>query len=440
MVGRAWSASDDQALVDAVRVHGHQWSVVGPALGRTGSAVRGRWRVVSGRLVAHPTLAAVAGAVSPAWVSTGGPLVSRRSPSRDRRGGRPWDRVISRGHSGGRRPTFTQSQWLHNWGLLVPQPVWCLCNLARAVSILCRRVPQGRVRAARTRVPWDDLVAWGMVYLQGDACHTMTSSIANMYWVCGPTRAGFCTPAEVARFMGFDSRGGVFVSARRIIPSDYRLNYCLAESVHRLTAMHAGQSALSRVPPGTSLRTVGSLYSGCFDELASGFVYVGVPLYRVFAAECDQDKRAVLQASFGYPDALMYQCVSEAGERCPSVDVLTVSPPCRAISQAHTYSSDLERDGVSVQAVEEHIEAILAVARRAGPKVMVVEQSSGLATHFPGLFSRFDQAIRGLGFSVFYELVDARDLGATHHRSRCTWVCISEVLAPRAAQLDEPRA
>ena len=346
------------------------------------------------------------------------------APKRDRRGGRPWSFFVDESCLSPRPPTQRQHTLLQNWGLLGPSPIILLCNLQRAESIaksyLVRLGSTGTNRELLdTFLGLPLMRRLGAIYTGADVCHTLTSSNSNLYWVLLPGRSGaFLGPAALASFMGMGRRG-CYTTARRLISSDYTLSYCIAESVHARLANYCAMSAV--VLAGSALSTIGSLYSGAFDALAEGFVSVGTPLSRLFAAERDVTKQKVLRASYAYLH--IYSSAMDAASYCPNVDVLVASPPCHEVSSARRSESTVEADSLATEAVDSHLSAITACITRAEPRIFIVEQSSGLLTHHRSTFDNFDAAIKSIGYRVLFLDVDAAaDLQSTHARRRLIWL------------------
>ena len=160
-----------------------------------------------------------------------------------------------------------------------------------------------------------------MVYYPGEDCHTVTTN-AHLSWVGGVGDGRFVTAQETAAFMGHSSRGE-FNSARSSF-GECGAQMLVAESVNSRVADRVG-GMVDALAPGP-FSTLGSLYSGCFDELGRGLSRVLGPLFCVFVAELDEGKRTVLEDAlspfYSFPD------VSEVRGRSLPVDVLCVTPPC----------------------------------------------------------------------------------------------------------------
>ena len=101
-----------------------------------------------------------------------------------------------------------------------------------------------------------------MVYYPREACHTITTD-AHLSWVGGVEGGRFVTAQEAAGFMGHSSRGG-FALARSVF-GECGAQMRVAESVNSRVADYVGGMVRALTPSPFS--TLGTLYSGCFDEL-----------------------------------------------------------------------------------------------------------------------------------------------------------------------------
>jgi hypothetical protein len=121
--------------------------------------------------------------------------------------------------------------------------------------------------------------------------------------------------------MGHSSRGE-FNFARSVF-EECKAQMMVAESVNSRVADHVGGMVRALVPG--PFVTLGTLYSGCFDELGRGLSRVLGPLSCIFLAELDDEKRMVLE------DALSplhsFSGVSEVKGQSLPVDVLCVHAP-----------------------------------------------------------------------------------------------------------------
>ena len=227
----------------------------------------------------------------------------------------------------------------------------------------------------------------------------------------------FVSPSEVASYMGLDVRTGSFPAALVVLRerglSDSLLYSWVAESVHgRVADFVAG---VGRGMFVGSCSTVGSLYSGAFDELSVACVRCFGPLSYVFAAESCVLKVEVLRR--GRSPGVVYASVLGASG-APHVDVLVASPSCLKFSTANR--GDVDAVGEAVGQVGE-MRAVLLSSR---PCVFILEQTVGLKSHHVDAYGVYLDFFGSIPYRVCHGVVDARkDFQASHDRSRLMWVC-----------------
>ena len=266
--------------------------------------------------------------------------------------------------------------------------------------------------------------ALGMVHYPGEGCRTLTSNNAPYWWVGGPGPVGgrFVSPSELGLFMGLDVKMGSFPAAVAYLRwKDWTDNYLyrwIAESVHGRVADYIAEVGRGLfVGPCCS---VGSLYSGAFDELSAACVRIFGPLHYVFAAESCAKKAEVLWR--GRSPGVVYSSVGEAGE-APHVDVLVSSPSCLVFSTANRQAGD------SVREAEGQISEMRAVVESSRPCVFIVEQTVGLKTHHKDAYGAYQGFFDALPYRVCHGVVNAREgFEATHERVRLFWVCVQSVV------------
>ena len=420
-----WTAEDDRELADAVARHGYKWRSIATSFAgrRSASSVRLRWYEIASTVDQTDRLS-IDGVTNVARTHQGS-RSSRNArwipyvlPKRDRKGGRPWEYYVKRGVCGSRAPTDRQSTLLRLWCLDSPEDRIFMSNLQRAEGIgrrhlISRGVDPDDANDAMlcTQLSRAERDALGLLYWPGDTIHTMTSSNSNLYWICGPMgRLGFATTDEVASFMGHSRRGAI-PAARRAGHGDYKINAWSASSVPARMATHCAQMATQAfLQHGRWL--VGSLFSGPFDALAEGFVSCGADTERVFAAESDEEKAAVLHETKG---CFVYDSAERAAVECPNVDALLASPPCDEVSTAGS--------GGECSDTRTHIETICTTVRRACPLAVIIEQSDGMRTHHPDIYAYMRRSLNKLPYMWRHASVDAHDdYGASHFRKRLLWV------------------
>ena len=432
------SDAEKSDLRCAVSVHGRDWhalAAAGVCGGRSAEALRKSWDaycqcgvVPAAGAGVQPTVHAVL----PAGHEPAQPLpadVFQRS-ARTVYSGRPWDYVVKLGgtRKSPREPARLQKRWVHNWGLEFARGHGLLlCNLKRA-SEKVRRHFEAAQPGAWTGWTVSELVEQislslalrdelGLVLYPGQAGATVTSECAGLNWLGGELmgEGRFATAREVAAFMGICSRSGPYCVASRYY-TNFQLCKLIAESVHSKVADFAATVASHYLGP--SLHTVGSMYSGAFDELGTGCQRIMPGLRRSFVSEVDPSKLCVLWESFG-PDRC-YGDVCEIDGHYPA-DILVASPPCLVFSKANRVSTPADRLGEAAVQVA----SIRRVISLVSPSAVIIEQTEGLKTHCAGAYALYAELWDGLGYRVYHSTVDAHSTcGGSHRRSRLIWVAV----------------
>ena len=273
-----------------------------------------------------------------------------------------------------------------------------------------------------------------MVWYPGEVCCTLTSASAHERWVGGPA-AGlgrFVTPSESAAFQGLDTHGGAFCSAQYHL-TEIQLHHAIGASLHSRMADYAVTAAKLLLHPDADVFTLGSLYSGAFDELGAAVKRVFGPVSTVFTAERQVKFCDVLREAY-CPRHLL----TEAGDATgmPTVDILVASPPCVEVSRARRPSNRLGDPGIDLgglaeDAIHEQARVLTSVILALLPRAVVIEQSDGLYTHHRDLFTFLIGELASLPYYVYHRILDAHsDFRASHHRSRLLVILIrSDCLA-----------
>ena len=71
--------------------------------------------------------------------------------------------------------------------------------------------------------------------------------------------------------------------------------------------------------------------------------------------------------------------------------------------------------------------AVKRYVTRALPRVIMMEQSSGLRSHHRASYRMFNRVLRALPYEWYHGQIDAADLGASHHRRRLGWIGVRRV-------------
>ena len=444
-MGARWREDELEALWVAVSVHGRNWRAIalGPLAlpGRGLASIRKQWMLMCSLKDIPGPLPPTSPAVPPLVCTSSVaqlvlplPLDCVLQTPRSVYSGRPWDYVVNRvgaeskaGHV--RLPTERQAKLVHCWGLGDARGRGLLlCNLKRA---------EAKLRAHYTSLDplWDSVDdsalyreltverrdELGLVLYPGCAGATVTRNCASLNWV-GGERAGpgrFVTSTEVAAFMGISSRDGSACDVARRYYQDCLLCGLLAESVHSRVAdfgVAVGKSKLA-----TGIRSIGSLYSGAFDELGTACARAFEGACRSFVAENDPRKTRVLWESHA-----PHRCYGsvEAVDGSHPADGVVASPPCLIFSKANRTST--------LQAKEAEADAQVGQIRRIvmllAPRFVLLEQTDGLRTHCPTAYEKFKSLWIGLPYRLYHSTVDAHDTcSGSHHRARLIWVAVLEV-------------
>ena len=175
-----------------------------------------------------------------------------------------------------------------------------------------------------------------------------------------------------------------FRAIQRSLKSSYAVCYCLAESVP-VTMASLCALFVARVLPSGKQYTVGSLYSGAFDAFTCALSSV-MSISRSFVAERCPRKRSALISAFSPP--LVFADVAYAVAHAPSVDILVATPSCHEVSPGRQYGSSAERSATGAVAVDTQLILLSRALSRCTPAVVLIEQSSGLASHHTDVRTR----------------------------------------------------
>lgn len=94
------------------------------------------------------------------------------------------------------------------------------------------------------------------------------------------------------------------------------------------------------------------------------------------------------------------------------VDILHQSPPCQTFSPAHTIEGkDDDRNSASLFAAPE-------LLKKAKPRVVTLEQTSGIMTLYPHYLNALVQMFTELGFNIRYKKCHLQEYGLPQTRSR----------------------
>lgn len=94
------------------------------------------------------------------------------------------------------------------------------------------------------------------------------------------------------------------------------------------------------------------------------------------------------------------------------MDICHLSPPCQFFSDAHTWAGkDDEMNTASLF-------AIFNLLEKAKPRVVTLEQTSGLVRRHPIFFNAVVNMFTSRGFSVRWRVINCADFGLSQRRMR----------------------
>ena len=456
-----WTAAEDSALADAVRRLGLRWSLMaGEAqfASRSPFSLRQRWtRLCASLHTAAPACSSAALGAS----SISAPVVP--PPSLELLSGfPPVPRILplppppprlGRGTSHGRSWTFSLTQRVHapsaaaltfrrltlvrNWRLdecAHPHRL-LLCNLSTAEeavrSYLAKQgVPKKELNAhvLRTSLDVEQRDSLGLVSYPGASCRTLTSSSSHLLYIGGPDACPcrLVSPSDVAGFMGIPARCSSFRLAPSAGLTPIQLCQSLAESVQPHQADYILGVAVSLC--SACITSVGSMYSGLFDQLGESLVRVIGPVPTAFVAELCPLKLSVLRRSRNPASA--YSNVLDALTHSGPVSVLLASPPCIFVSSAKRARNRLESTGPDCDlnqgawdSTRSWVAVVTAFARTHFPFIIVVELTNH--SHYPDCLAYINAELAKLPYFLSHGVCDAVVVSqVSFHRSRAFWIAI----------------
>ena len=94
------------------------------------------------------------------------------------------------------------------------------------------------------------------------------------------------------------------------------------------------------------------------------------------------------------------------------IDVLHLSPPCQKFSPAHTVNGKNDDEN------EASLFTVGGLVQKARPRVVTLEETSGLQTHHPVFLHHLIQELTRLGYSVRWKIMVLSEFGAAQPRKR----------------------
>lgn len=140
----------------------------------------------------------------------------------------------------------------------------------------------------------------------------------------------------------------------------------------------------------------------------------------IFASEIDKYARETYYANFGEEPFGDITLIDE--KNIPAFDILLAGFPCQAFSVAgHRKGFEDTRGTLFFD--------VMRIAAHHKPKVIFLENVKGLVGHDKGnTFKVILQTLRELGYSVNYQVLNAKDFGVPQNRERIYIVCFLETI------------
>ena len=340
-----------------------------------------------------------------------------------------------------------------------------LCEVQRAENLLCTRVrrsmPAGcskaavlqRVRCTQLTVQQRD--SWGLVFYPSETLTTLTAGSHRRWYVGGGAAwaGGMLTADEAARMMGLKGGQAYAHGRKRAYDEAWRgverevkvarrwnvvadsiplelaapLTAAAMERVRavRLRTRHSGRArakgatAATRGSGPIRYASIGS--GGCdaiFHALRDAAGVWGAT--HEWAAEWEEERRRAVEWAT-LTTRMHAQAISEAVFNEASVDVLGVTWSCKGVSTAPYLAWD-QREGRAWQSVAEMVAAVEGYVTRGKPRVVLIEQSGGLATHHRTAHAWLNSRLQALPYTWETGVFEAADFGSVHSRQRVLWI------------------
>ncbi|KAA6413816.1 MAG: hypothetical protein FRX48_02178 [Lasallia pustulata] len=169
------------------------------------------------------------------------------------------------------------------------------------------------------------------------------------------------------------------------------------------------------LPKNTVIPTHGYTYGDAFcgaGGMSRGALMAGLEVKWGF----DFNEWACQSYRLNFPDAIVYplradQFSSLRGED-HKVDVLHLSPPCQFFSPAHTIQGKDDDTNIA------SLFAVFELLKKARPRIVTLEQTSGLKTLHPNYLNALVLMFTEHGFNIRYKICHLQDYGLPQTRSR----------------------
>lgn len=258
--------------------------------------------------------------------------------------------------------------------------------------------------------------------------------------VGGPAAGGvhYAAPEHTMAWMGLlgggSRRRGTMARARACFKYQRHLAQAAGDAIALQVAISAVASAFGALgtEPRGPLRYV-SLYSGAFDVFLRALRWVQehswprASVVPIMAAERRSSRRRLLQAEESYVHVVR-SAARAAATKLGEVDLLTASPECPPLSKGRLLggASATVRQAKAKRAIRRFACVMTKAIRNMQPRVIIIEQVTGIATHYPGLLRMLMRKLRAAdkAYAWMGRKVDAAEMGASHHRERLILVAV----------------
>lgn len=254
---------------------------------------------------------------------------------------------------------------------------------------------------------------------------TILASGFRSWWVTGGAAgAGRYFDAHDAAVCLGTVRSAAWPHALRLL-SPRQLWRAVGNSTDATFVTSVVRAALRACSPLPATPRYGALYAG-LDTFLDAFREELGAVRAVCAAEKLPHLRKVLRARMAYER--LYDDVADAAAdlRC-QLDVLVCTPPCPPVSSSAAASgrrSRSARRAHACRATRRVGDLLAAVMHRTTPRLVIIEQVTGLLTHHPSVLRELWRALDALPYVFHMSPVDAVALRGRSRRMRLAIILV----------------